>query len=164
MFDTPLEIFGTSSEISGRLPRKSKPSQDKNLTPVIQKKLAGISNIQCTMHNTWINLLVFGHSIGIYNGLKPLCKLVCPVKSWRLLTSSHAIQNGWYSSPTPLRATPQCLLNLIQVANWTPALGNKTFLSHIQVKHVHGVINGLDLLDLVKKIRDQNKFHLSCSR
>ena len=111
--------------------------------------------------STWINLLVVRHSIGIYNGLKPLRKLVCPIKSWWLLTSSHAIQNGWYSSPTALCATPQCLLNLIQVTNWTPALGNKTFLSHIQIEHVHGVINGLDLLNLVMKISDWNKFHLS---
>ena len=112
---------------------------------------------------TWINLLVVRHSISIYNGLKTLCKLVCSVKSWWLLTSSHAIQNGWYGSSTTLRATPQCLLNLIQVTNWTPALSNKTFLSHIQVEHVHGVINGLDLLDLVMKIEERNKFHLSCN-
>ena len=103
---------------------------------------------QHIIENTWINLLVVGHSICIYDGLKPLRKLVCPVKSWRLLMGWHKIQNRWYSSPTLLCATPQCLLNLIQVTNWTPTLPNKTFLSHVQVEHVHGVINGLDLLDL----------------
>ena len=111
---------------------------------------------------TWINLLVVRHSICIYNGLKPLCKLVCPVKSWRLLMGWNDIQNGWYSSPTTLCATPKCLLNLIQVANWTPTLSNKTFLSHIQVEHVHGVINGLDLLHLEIKIVERIKFHISC--
>ena len=56
--------------------------------------------------------------------------------------------DGNNSSTTALCASPQSLLNSIQVTHWTPTLSNKTFLSNIQVEHVHGVINGLDLFDL----------------
>ena len=87
----------------------------------------------------------------------PCVNLLVLLKVGGSWLSGHAIQDWWYSSSTALSPTPKCLLNFVQVTYWTPALGNETFLSHIQVKHVHGVINGLDLLDLVMKYKDQNK-------
>lgn len=43
------------------------------------------------------------------------------------------------------RAPPQCLLDSVKVLHRTPALGDQTFLGHVQVQHVEGVVNGLDL-------------------
>lgn len=40
------------------------------------------------------------------------------------------------------------MLYLSQFLNWAPALSNETALCDIKIEHVHGVVDGLDLLNL----------------
>ena len=46
------------------------------------------------------------------------------------------------------RSPGESSLYLIQVLHRTPTLGNETALGHIKVEHVHGVVDGFDLLHL----------------
>ena len=46
------------------------------------------------------------------------------------------------------RSPCESCLYPIEVFNRTPTLSYETTLSHIKIKHVHGVVDGLDLLNL----------------
>ena len=46
------------------------------------------------------------------------------------------------------RSPGESCLYLIELLNRTPALSYETTLSHIEIEHVHGVVDGLDLLNL----------------
>lgn len=35
-------------------------------------------------------------------------------------------------------------MNSFQIGDWNPALSNQTFLSHIQIKEIQRVVDGLD--------------------
>ena len=52
------------------------------------------------------------------------------------------------SCPSTHRASLECLLYLGQISYGTPALSDETFLRDVQIEHVQGVVDGLDLTDL----------------
>lgn len=45
----------------------------------------------------------------------------------------------------------QCGLDFRYVLHRAPALSNETTLGHIQVEHVHGMIDGLHLTNLLRE-------------
>ena len=64
----------------------------------------------------------------------------------RLNTSDHAMPDSLLNATD--RATPESLLNAVEVCHRTPALCDETLVGDVQVEHVEGVVDGLDLAHL----------------
>ena len=55
------------------------------------------------------------------------------------------------------RSPGESCLYLIELLNRTPALSYETTLSNIEIEHVHGVVDGLDLLNLWTGEREKGR-------
>ena len=51
-------------------------------------------------------------------------------------------------------SSSQCSLDFRNVLHRAPALGNETALGHVQVEHVHSMIDGLHLTHLLRQERE----------
>eukprot|EP00128_Syssomonas_multiformis_P011489 Colp12_sorted_trinity150504_noHs@34485 len=107
---------------------------------------------------TGVHLTVGCHTIGVDDGLETFSELVSLVICGRLELGLHSVENGGNQRATLFSGTTKGELNVVESVNRDPSFGDQALASHVEVEHVHSVVDGLNLGNL----RDP-AFKLKCN-
>lgn len=122
-----------------------------------------------------VHFSVGGDSVGVVQRLKGGGELVGVVISGRVFGRVHSVQDGRHRAATALlnksqsyavtgqnrtfgriyyRSTSQSQLNIFQIQDGHPTLGNQTLLSHVQIEEIERVVDRLDFAHFDKPVLD----------